>query len=115
MDGTLSAARRGQLAAIFNSQLPLLGTDSLDRPSVLNRDELPSDIRILLMTPKSCGLGLTLTAADTVIFVEHSWNPQVDNQAMDRAHRIGQLKPVTVFRIQGLNSMYALIAVGLGS
>lgn len=60
-----------------------------------------TDIRILLMTTRSCGLGLNLTAADTVIFVEHDWNPFVDMQAMDRAHRIGQEQPVTVYRILG--------------
>lgn len=38
------------------------------------------------------GLGLNLTGADTVIFVEHDWNPMKDLQAMDRAHRIGQKK-----------------------
>ena len=38
------------------------------------------------------GLGLSLTGADTVIFVEHDWNPMKDLQAMDRAHRIGQKK-----------------------
>mgnify|MGYP003340176466 CR=1 FL=1 len=43
------------------------------------------------------GLGLNLTGADTVIFVEHDWNPMKDLQAMDRAHRIGQ-KKVRPFR-----------------
>jgi len=45
------------------------------------------------------GLGLTLTGADTVIFLEHDWNPQADLQAMDRAHRLGQLKTVNVYRL----------------
>lgn len=45
------------------------------------------------------GLGLTLTGADTVIFVEHDWNPMKDLQAMDRAHRIGQKKVVNVYRL----------------
>ena len=44
------------------------------------------------------GLGLNLTGADTVIFVEHDWNPMKDLQAMDRAHRIGQKKVVNVYR-----------------
>jgi TATA-binding protein-associated factor len=42
---------------------------------------------------------LTLTGADTVIFVEHDWNPMKDLQAMDRAHRIGQKKVVNVYRL----------------
>ena len=43
-------------------------------------------------------MGLNLTGADTVIFVEHDWNPMKDLQAMDRAHRIGQKKVVNVYR-----------------
>ena len=39
------------------------------------------------------------TAADTVIFLEHDWNPHVDLQAMDRAHRLGQNKPVHVYKL----------------
>jgi len=53
----------------------------------------------LLLTTSVGGLGLNLTGADTVIFVEHDWNPQKDIQAMDRAHRIGQKKVVNVYRI----------------
>lgn len=45
------------------------------------------------------GLGLNLTGADTVIFVEHDYNPMKDLQAMDRAHRIGQKKVVNVYRL----------------
>lgn len=42
---------------------------------------------------------MNLTGADTVIFVEHDWNPMKDLQAMDRAHRIGQKKVVNVYRL----------------
>ena len=42
---------------------------------------------------------MTLTGADTVIFVEHDWNPMKDLQAMDRAHRIGQTRTVNVYRL----------------
>ena len=59
------------------------------------------EIRLLLLTTRSCGLGLNLTAADTVIFLEHDWNPFADLQAMDRVHRIGQTQPVTVYRLLG--------------
>ncbi|KAJ7238829.1 P-loop containing nucleoside triphosphate hydrolase protein, partial [Mycena haematopus] len=45
------------------------------------------------------GLGVNLTAADTVIFYDQDWNPQMDAQAQDRAHRIGQTKPVLIFRL----------------
>ena len=42
---------------------------------------------------------LNLTGADTVIFLEHDWNPMKDLQAMDRAHRLGQRKVVNVYRL----------------
>jgi TATA-binding protein-associated factor len=64
------------------------------------------------MTTRACGLGLNLTAADTVIFVEHDWNPFVDLQAMDRAHRIGQTRPVTVYRLLAESTIEARI-IGL--
>lgn len=48
---------------------------------------------MLLLTTHVGGLGLNLTGADTVVFVEHDWNPMRDLQAMDRAHRIGQVAP----------------------
>ena len=51
------------------------------------------------------GLGLNLTGADTVIFVEHDWNPMKDLQAMDRAHRIGQKKVVNVYRLITRNTV----------
>ncbi|KAE8677351.1 TATA-binding protein-associated factor MOT1, putative isoform 4 [Hibiscus syriacus] len=45
------------------------------------------------------GLGLNLTSADTLVFMEHDWNPMRDHQAMDRAHRLGQRKVVNVHRL----------------
>ncbi|RKP03993.1 hypothetical protein CXG81DRAFT_8812, partial [Caulochytrium protostelioides] len=61
-----------------------------------NRD---ASIDVLLLTTQVGGLGLNLTGADTVIFVEHDWNPSKDLQAMDRAHRIGQKRVVNVYRL----------------
>jgi len=58
-----------------------------------------SSIDVLLSTTSIGGLGLNLTAADTVIFVDHDWNPTKDLQAMDRAHRIGQKRVVNVYRL----------------
>uniref|UniRef100_UPI00358F80CD chromatin-remodeling ATPase INO80 isoform X2 n=1 Tax=Myxine glutinosa TaxID=7769 RepID=UPI00358F80CD len=58
-----------------------------------------SDIFVFLLSTRAGGLGINLTAADTVIFFDSDWNPTVDQQAMDRAHRLGQTKQVTVYRI----------------
>ena len=49
--------------------------------------------------PQVGGLGLTLTAADRVIVVDPAWNPSVDSQSVDRAYRIGQTRPVVVYRL----------------
>lgn len=55
-----------------------------------------SDIFVFLLSTRAGGLGINLTAADTVIFYDSDWNPTVDQQAMDRAHRLGQTKQVSI-------------------
>lgn len=69
------------------------------RQGVVKRFNEDPSIDVLLLTTQVGGLGLNLTGADTVIFVEHDWNPMKDLQAMDRAHRIGQKKVVNVYRL----------------
>ncbi|KAL3875985.1 hypothetical protein ACJMK2_033878 [Sinanodonta woodiana] len=69
------------------------------RHDIVHRFNNDPSIDILLLTTHVGGLGLNLTGADTVIFVEHDWNPMKDLQAMDRAHRIGQKKVVNVYRL----------------
>jgi SWI/SNF-related matrix-associated actin-dependent regulator of chromatin subfamily A member 5 len=58
-----------------------------------------SDKFCFLLSTRAGGLGLNLAVADIVILYDSDWNPQVDLQAMDRAHRIGQTKQVRVFRL----------------
>ncbi|KAJ5948756.1 Helicase C-terminal [Penicillium verhagenii] len=57
------------------------------------------DIFVFLLSTRAGGLGINLTAADTVIFYDSDWNPTIDSQAMDRAHRLGQTRQVTVYRL----------------
>ena len=57
------------------------------------------EVPILLLSLKAGGVGLNLTAADTVIHVDPWWNPAVERQATDRAHRIGQDQPVFVYKL----------------
>nr|WP_010133371.1 DEAD/DEAH box helicase [Microbulbifer agarilyticus] len=57
------------------------------------------DVRVFLISLKAGGAGLNLTAADVVIHMDPWWNPAVENQATDRAHRIGQDKPVFVYKL----------------
>ena len=54
---------------------------------------------MFLISLKAGGYGLNLTAADTVIHFDPWWNPAAEAQATDRAHRIGQTRPVTVYRL----------------
>ncbi|MEM6878616.1 MAG: C-terminal helicase domain-containing protein, partial [Bacteroidota bacterium] len=54
---------------------------------------------LFLISLKAGGTGLTLTAADYVLHLDPWWNPAVEDQASDRAHRIGQQRPVTVYRL----------------
>ncbi|HCC62739.1 MAG TPA: helicase SNF2, partial [Pseudomonas sp.] len=57
------------------------------------------DVPLFLISLKAGGTGLNLTAADTVIHYDPWWNPAAENQATDRAHRIGQDKPVFVYKL----------------
>ncbi len=60
---------------------------------------------LFLISLKAGGLGLNLTAADYVIHMDPWWNPAVEDQASDRAHRIGQERPVTVYRLVAQNTI----------
>ena len=57
------------------------------------------DVPILLASLKAGGVGLNLTAADAVIHYDPWWNPAVETQAVDRAHRIGREQPVFVYKL----------------
>eukprot|EP00300_Choanocystis_sp_HF-7_P022354 c21585_g1_i1.p1 GENE.c21585_g1_i1~~c21585_g1_i1.p1 ORF type:complete len:389 (+),score=96.79 c21585_g1_i1:99-1169(+) len=64
------------------------------------RDFQSSDrVFVFLLSTRAGGVGINLTAADTVVFYDIDWNPTMDAQAMDRTHRIGQTKQVTVYRL----------------
>lgn len=69
------------------------------RLDVRRYNEANSQIFIFLISTRAGGLGLNLASADTVILYDSDWNPQVDIQAMERVHRIGQTKPVRIFRL----------------
>ncbi len=72
--------------------------------STRNRDDIIMEfqegkVQVFLISLKAGGVGLNLTAADTVIHYDHWWNPAVERQATDRAYRIGQDKPVFVYKL----------------
>src|SRR5208282_783231 len=70
-----------------------------DRRDTVHDFQTRPDIFIFLLSTRAGGLGINLTAADTVIFYDSDWNPTIDSQAMDRAHRLGQTRQVTVYRL----------------
>ncbi len=76
-----------------------LDGSTLDRPERIEHFQSDPTIPVFLISLKAGGSGLNLTAADTVIHFDPWWNPAVEDQASDRAHRIGQTKVVTVYRL----------------
>lgn len=76
------------------------GTKSDDRASAMEKfNEKNTEFKIFLLSTRAGGHGLNLQTADTVIIFDSDWNPQMDLQAQDRAHRIGQRNEVRVFRL----------------
>ena len=70
-----------------------------DRRDMVDEFQRNDNIFCFLLSTRAGGLGVTLTGADTVIFYDNDWNPTMDAQATDRAHRIGQTKEVSVYRL----------------
>ncbi|KAK3676424.1 putative DNA helicase ino80 [Recurvomyces mirabilis] len=70
-----------------------------DRRDTVAAFQSSPDLFVFLLSTRAGGLGINLTAADTVIFYDSDWNPTIDSQAMDRAHRLGQTRQVTVYRL----------------
>ena len=76
-----------------------LDGSTTDRAAVVERFQTQPAIPIFLISLKAGGVGLNLTGADTVIHFDPWWNPAVEDQATDRAHRIGQTKVVTSYKL----------------
>ncbi|MEJ1276414.1 helicase lymphoid specific [Cricetulus griseus] len=76
-----------------------------EREKNIHSFNVDPDVFIFLVSTRAGGLGINLTAADTVIIYDSDWNPQSDLQAQDRCHRIGQTKPVVVYRLVTANTI----------
>ena len=83
LDGSTPMAERSKMVAAFQK----------------------GDRDMFLISLKAGGLGLNLTAADYVVHLDPWWNPAIEDQASDRAHRIGQSKPVTIYRLVAENTI----------
>jgi len=112
LSNLVAEGRRVLVFSQFVEMLNLIEADILEKGwsyarltgSTTNRDEVVDgfqngDAPIFLISLKAGGVGLTLTAADTVILYDPWWNPAVERQAMDRVHRIGQERKVFVYRL----------------
>jgi SNF2 family DNA or RNA helicase len=76
-----------------------LDGSTVDRAGTVDRFQRDPEVPVFLVSLKAGGIGLNLTAADHVFLFDPWWNPAVEEQAFDRAHRIGQEKPVFVYRL----------------
>ncbi|CAG6018115.1 lymphoid-specific helicase [Menidia menidia] len=76
-----------------------------DRDENITKFSKDPEVFLFLLSTRAGGLGINLTAADTVIIFDSDWNPQADLQAQDRCHRIGQTKPVVVYRLITANTI----------
>ncbi|XP_065856526.1 protein CHROMATIN REMODELING 19 isoform X2 [Euphorbia lathyris] len=74
-------------------------TQVTDRQNIVDAFNNDTSIFACLLSTRAGGQGLNLTGADTVVIHDMDFNPQIDRQAEDRCHRIGQMKPVTVYRL----------------
>jgi superfamily II DNA or RNA helicase len=116
IDALADAAADGHRALVFSQwtslldliephltsgELPFVRLDgsTTDRGGVVARFQADDGPPVMLLSLKAGGTGLNLTAADHVFLVDPWWNPAVEDQAADRTHRIGQDKPVMVYRL----------------
>lgn len=97
----LIAPRLGEVGLEF---VRLDGT-TRDRGTVVNAFQRDDGPPVMLISLKAGGVGLNLTAADHVFLVDPWWNPAVEDQAADRAHRIGQARPVFIHRMVALGTV----------
>lgn len=120
VDELTENGHRSLVFSQFTSELALI-KEALDEKNIEylyldgsvtipNREKLVKEFQtgtvpIFLISLKAGGLGLNLTAADFVIHLDPWWNPAIEDQASDRVHRIGQERPVTIYRLIAQNTI----------
>ena len=103
-------ARGDYLPSYINSwyqveRVEYLDGKTTDRQARVQRFQEDADCRLFLVSLKAGGQGLNLTAADYIYILDPWWNPAAEDQAADRAHRIGQQNPVFIHRLVARNSV----------
>jgi SNF2 family DNA or RNA helicase len=123
LDGLMAEGRKVLLFSQFTEMLDRIETrlsaaslrwvrltgETRDREKVVRRFQ-SGEVPLFLISLKAGGVGLNLTAADTVIHYDPWWNPAAEQQATDRAHRIGQTQPVFVYKLLTEGTVEAKIA-----
>jgi ATP-dependent DNA helicase len=97
IDGSTNIDDRQKAMDVFNAE-KTAGTNG----SINQRDDRHF---VFMLSTRAGGLGINLTSADTCIIFDSDWNPHADSQAMDRCHRLGQTRPVAVYRLLTCNSV----------
>jgi superfamily II DNA or RNA helicase len=122
LESLTEAAAEGSRALVFSQWTSLLDLvephlrdahlaflrldgSTTDRGAIVERFQAEDGPPILLISLRAGGTGLNLTAADHVFLLDPWWNPAVEDQAADRAHRIGQGKPVFVYRLVAIDTV----------
>ncbi len=102
--------RYGVLAKIINGDTPSfvkrLTPDKQSRQSSIDQFQRVEGFNVIIMSPIAAGMGLNVTAANHVIHYSRHWNPAKENQATDRAYRIGQTKNVYVYYPMAVNKEF---------
>ncbi|MFM7816579.1 MAG: DEAD/DEAH box helicase, partial [Verrucomicrobiota bacterium] len=113
LDEVIDGGHRALVFSQFTSMLDLLQDElnareipccrldgsTKDRGAVVERFQKDPSVPVFLISLKAGGVGMNLTGADTVIHFDPWWNPAVEDQATDRAHRIGQTRVVTSYKL----------------
>ena len=95
----LSILEKSLRTKIPNLKIVKLTGNTRDRFQPVKTFQESNDSTVMLASLKAAGLGVTLTSADYVFLMDPWWNPAVEEQAIDRAHRIGRTKPIFIYRL----------------
>lgn len=89
----------------------VVSTQVKERQTIVDTFNKDTSIFACLLSTRAGGQGLNLTGADTVIIHDMDFNPQIDRQAEDRCHRIGQTKPVTIYRCKPFSLQFCSLII----
>ena len=89
---------RAEIIKEYGIHVPIIDGNTKNRAEVVELFNNLKDFGVMVLSPKAAGVGLTITSANHVVHYTRWWNPAVENQATDRAYRIGQTKDVFVYQ-----------------